>query len=60
MYNILATIVMGGFNSHDLIWGHNDSNKNGKDLITYRMMAFHSARWNRYYNPDLYSVSKDE
>jgi len=64
---------MGDFNSHHTTWGYNDSDKNGEDLIQWSeaedlklihdvksRVTFHSARWNRDYNPDLCFVSKDE
>jgi len=67
------SVVMGDFNSHHTTWGYNDSDKNGEDLTQWSEAedltliydaksrgTFHSARWNRDYNPDLCFVSKDE
>ncbi|KAL4135432.1 hypothetical protein QTP88_007041 [Uroleucon formosanum] len=67
------SVVMSDFNSHHTTWGYNDSDKNGEDLTQWSEAenltliydsksrgTFHSARWNRDYNPDLCFVSKDE
>ena len=61
---------MGDFNSHHTTWGYEESDENGNWLENWASLAnlsliidlkqrgtFHSARWNRDYNPDLCWVS---
>jgi hypothetical protein len=65
-------ILIGDFNSHHTTWGYNVSDKNGEDLTQWAELndlhlvhdakqkgTFHSARWNRDYNPDLCFVTRN-
>lgn len=63
---------MGDFNSHSTLWGYNDTNNDGRGVSDWADLegvflvhdgkekgTFHSARWDRDYNPDLCFVSKN-
>lgn len=66
------SIVIGDFNSHHAAWGYDDEDTDGKRLFDWMNRedfsllynaddpgTFKSARWNRFYTPDLCFVSKD-
>ena len=65
-----ATLVIGDFNSHNTIWGYSHTNNDGDAVELWALNlnltlihdakhkpSFHSARWNRGYNPDLVFAS---
>ena len=69
-HRILPKIVIGGFNSHNTIWGYDDPENNGVAVVqwadsnsltpiydTKRLKFFNSARWKKGYNPDLIFAS---
>lgn len=64
--------VGGDFNSHNPLWGYNDTNRDGLNVADWMIRedltllynstdpgTFRSARWNRSYTPDLCFVSKN-
>ena len=66
------SIICGDFNSHNPLWGYDDTNNDGlkvADWMTREDLSlifnvgdpgtFKSGRWNRSYTPDLCFVSKD-
>ena len=66
------SLVIGDFNSHNPLWGYDDTDEDGLRVANWMMRedyslvfnssdpgTFHSARWNRSYSPDLCFVSKD-
>lgn len=66
------SIYAGDYNSHHSNWGYSSTDKNGDDLNHWSENnnlcllfdakdkgTFHSARWQRDYNPDLVFVSMD-
>lgn len=65
-------IYAGDFNSHHTAWKYDISDNNGTDLMDWIELnnlhlifnpkdigTFHSARWKKYFNPDLYIVSSN-
>lgn len=65
--------VGGDFNSHNPLWGYNDTSQDGLKVADWMIRedfillynstdpgTFCSARWNRSFTPDLCFVSKDE
>ena len=65
-------IIMGSFNSHNTIWGYDETNENGKavenwmDIKNLELIhdpkqpsSFNSQRHERGYNPDLLFASQD-
>lgn len=66
------SIVLGDFNSHHTLWGYDDIDQDGTNLVDWMTredyVLLHSAtvpgtlmsrRWNRTYSPDLCFLSKD-
>src|ERR1700744_1819987 len=66
------SIVLGDFNSHHTLWGYDDIDQDGTNLINwmtredYSLLhsasdpgTFFSRRWNRSFSPDLCFLSKD-
>ena len=65
-----AHLILGDFNSHNTIWGYENTNRDGETVEEWALMnnltlihsakdkpSFQSARWRRGYNPDLVFVS---
>ena len=63
------TIVLGDFNSHNVIWGYRDNTSDGEAMEEWALAnnltllynakdkpSFNSARWKKGYNPDLVFV----
>ena len=63
------TIVLGDFNSHNVIWGYKENNSDGEAVEEWALdqnltilhsakdqPSFNSARWKKGYNPDLIFV----
>lgn len=66
------SIVLGDFNSHHILWGYDEIDQDGTNLVNwmaredYSLLhsasdpgTFFSRRWNRSYSPDLCFLSKD-
>lgn len=65
-------VYLGDFNSHHTVWGYEINDNNGIELLNWSdannlflvhdlkdLPTFHSARWQRGYNPDLCFVTRD-
>ena len=66
----LPLIVIGDFNSHNTIWGYDDTDNKGVAVVQWAesnsltlihdaklLKSFNSARWKKGYNPDLIFAS---
>lgn len=66
-------VYCGDFNSHNTEWGYLENDQRGEQVMEWSSLnelkliydpkekgTFHSARWNRDYNPDLCFVSSNE